>query len=96
MDTRQSKRGRDKKIHNQFEEDFVVDRIVLDKVTETLVGLDEIMISQDIELFKDPDWIDYQSQPEMEFKPEEEQMHEQELKTLRVLEWLYDIRADPK
>ena len=94
MDTRQSKRGRDKKIHNHF----VVDRIVLDKVTESLVGLDEIMISQDIELFEDTetDWKDYRSQPEMEFKPEEEQMHEQELKTFRVLEWLYDIPADPK
>ena len=94
MDTRQSKRGRDKKIHNHF----VVDRIVLDKVTESLKGLDEIMISQDIELFEDTetDWSDYRSQPEMEFKREEEQMHEQELKTFRVLEWLYDIPADPK
>ena len=32
----------------------------------------------------------------MEFEPEEEQTHEQELTNLRVLEWLHDLPADPK
>ena len=36
------------------------------------------------------DWIDYRSDPEVEFEPELEQTHEQELTNLRVLEWLHD------
>ena len=33
---------------------------------------------------------------EIEFEPELEQLHEQELTNLRVLEWLHDLPADPK
>ena len=32
----------------------------------------------------------------MEFEPEAEQTHEQELTNLRVLEWLHDLPTDPK
>ena len=32
----------------------------------------------------------------MEFEPEAEQTHEQELTNLRVLEWLHDLPKDPK
>ena len=44
----------------------------------------------------DQDWIDDRSEPEVEFEPEEEQTHGQELTNLRVLEWLHDLPADPK
>ena len=44
----------------------------------------------------DQDWIDYRPEPEVEFQPEVEQTHEQELTNLRVLEWLHDLPADPK
>ena len=57
-------------------------------MTDLVVGLDEIRVSQDIDLFghTETDWIE----------PEEEQMYEQELTNLRVLEWLHDLHADPK
>ena len=32
----------------------------------------------------------------MEFEPQAEQTHEQELTNLRVLEWLHDLPTDPK
>ena len=32
----------------------------------------------------------------MEFEPDAEQTHEQELTNLRVLEWLHDLPTDPK
>ena len=44
----------------------------------------------------DQDWIDDRSEPEMEFEPEAEQTHEQELMNVRVLEWLHDLPTDPK
>ena len=44
----------------------------------------------------DQDWIDDRSEPEVEFEPEAEQTHEQELTNLRVLEWLHDLPTDPK
>ena len=44
----------------------------------------------------DHDWIDDRSEPEVEFEPDVEQMHENELTNLRVLEWLPDLPADPK
>ena len=40
METRQSKQGRNKKKYNLCSEDFVVDRIVLSNLIESLVGLD--------------------------------------------------------
>ena len=80
MDTRQGKRGRNKKEYNPYGEDFVVDSIVLSDVADSIVGLDEIVVSQEIELINDTDqnWIDDRSEPELEFEPEVKQMHEKE------------------
>ena len=98
METRQSKKGRNKKKYNPYGEDFVIDRIVLSDMMESLVGLDEVAVPQEIDLVNDmdQDWIDDRSEPEVEFEPEVEQTHEQELTNLRVLEWLHDLPADPK
>ena len=67
-DARQSKRGKDKKNKNPYGEYFVVDKMVLDDITDLVVGLDEIMISQDIGLVDDTEtgWIDDRSEPKME------------------------------
>ena len=98
METRQSKKGRNKKKYNPYGEDFVIDRIVLSDMMESLVGLDEVAVPQEIDLVNDmdQDWIDDRSESEVEFEPEAEQTHEQELTNLRVLEWLYDLPANPK
>ena len=70
----------------------------MNDMMDLLVGLDEIVVPQEIDLVNDPeqDWIDDCSEPELEFEPETEQMHEQELTYLRVLERLHDLPADPK
>ena len=67
-------------------------------MTVSVVGLSEIMISQDIDLLDDrkTDWIVDRSETEMEFEPDMKQMHEQELTKLRELEWIHDLPADPK
>ena len=98
METLQSKRGKNKKKYNPYGEDFVVDRIVVSDVMDSLVGLDEVTVLEDIDLVNDmdQDWIDDRSEPEVEFEPEAEQTHEQELTNLRVLEWLHDLPTDPK
>ena len=63
-----------------------------------LVGLYELAVLEEVDLVNgmDQDWIDDRSEPEMEFEPEAEQTHEQELTNLRVLEWLHDLPTDPK
>ena len=96
METRQSKKGRSKKKYNPYGEDFVIDRIVLSDMMDSLVGLDEVTAPREIDLVNDMDRdrIDDRSEPEVEFEPE--QTHEQELTNLRVLEWLHDLPADPK
>ena len=98
METRQSKKGRDKKKYNPYGEGFVIDRIVLSDMMESLVGLDEVAVPREIDLVNDmdQDWIDDRSEPEVEFKPDVDQTHEQELTNLRVLEGLHDLPADPK
>ena len=65
---------------------------------DSLVGLDEVAMPEEIDLVNDmdQDWIDDHSEPEVEFEPETEQTHEQELTNLRVLEWLHDLPTDPK
>ena len=62
------------------------------------MGLDEVAVPREIDLVNDmdQDWIVDRSEPEVEFEPEVEQTHEQELTNLRVLEWLHDLPADPK
>ena len=67
-------------------------------VIDSLVGLDEVAMLEEIDLVNDmdQDWIDDRSEPEVEFEPEAEQTHEQELTNLRVLEWLHDLPTDPK
>ena len=98
METRQSKRGKNEKKYHPYGEDFVVDRIVVSDVMDSLVGLDEVAMLEEIEMVNDmdQDWIDDRSEPEVEFEPEAEQTHEQELTNLRVLEWLHDLPKDPK
>ena len=98
MGTHQSKKGRNKKKYNQYGEDFVIDRIVLSATMESLVGLDKVAVPREFDLVidMDQDWIDDRSEPEVEFEPEVEQTHEQELTNLRVLEWLHDLPEDPK
>ena len=94
METRQSMKGRDKKKYNPYGEDFVIDRIVLSDMMESLVGLDEVAVPREIDV--DQDWIDDRSEPEVGFEPEVDQTHEQELTNLRGLEWLHDLPTDPK
>ena len=98
METRQSKRGKNKKKYNPYGENFVVDRIVVSDVMDSLVGLDEVAVLEEIDLVNDmdQDWIEDRSEPEVEFEPEAEQTHEQELTNLRVLEWFHDLPTDPK
>ena len=98
METRQSKRGKNKKKYNPYGEDFVVDRIGVSGMMDSLVGLDKVPMLEEIDLFNDmdQDWIDDRSEPEVEFEPEAEQTHEQELTNLRVLEWLHDLPKDSK
>ena len=49
---------------------------------------------QEIDLVDDTeqDWVDDQSESEVEFEPDKEQMHKQELTNLRVLERLHDLK----
>ena len=50
METRQSKRGKNKKKYNPYGEDFVVDRIVVSDMMDSLVGLDEVRVLDEIDL----------------------------------------------
>ena len=98
METRQCEKGRNKKKYNPYDEDSVIDRIILSDMMDSLVRLDEVAVPKEIDLVNDmdQDWIDDRSEPEVEFEPEAEQTHEQQLTNLRVLEWLHDLPADPK
>ena len=98
MQTRQSDRTGPAKKNNPYGDGCVVDRIDLKKIVEELVGLEEIPASQDIDIVDDQDknWIDDRSKPEMEFDDEQQQSYEQELTSLRVLEWLTVMTSDSK
>ena len=86
IQTRQRDRTRLTKKHNPYGDDFVVDRIDLKKILEELVDLEEITVSQDIDIVDDRDeeWI------------VDRQSYEQDLTNLRVLEWLNEMTSDPK
>ena len=98
IQTRQNDRTRSKKKYNPYGDDFVLDRIDLKKIGEEVVGLEEITVSQDIDIVDDHDneWVDDRSKPEVEFDDEQQQSYEQELTNLRVLEWLNELTSDPK
>ena len=65
-----------------------MDRIDLKKISEDLVGLDEIPVSQNTDIVDDQDneWIDDRSKPEVELDDEQQKSYEQGLTNLRVLE----------
>ena len=54
------------------------------------MGLEEITVSQDIDIVDDHDdeWVDHRSKPEVEFDDKQQQSYEQGSTNLRVLEWL--------
>ena len=74
IQTRQNDRTSLTKKYNPFGDDFVVDRMDLKKIEGELVGLEEITVSQDIDIVDDPDeeWIDDRSKPEVEFDDEQQ------------------------
>ena len=98
MQTRQSDGTRPRKKYNPYGENFVVDRIDLKKIGEELVGLEEITVSQDIDIVDDheDEWVDDRSKPEVEFDDEQQQSYEHYLTNLRVFEWLNEMTSDPK
>ena len=51
---------RPRKKYNPYGDDFVVDGIDLKKIVEEVVGLEEITVSQDIDIVDDHDdeWVD--------------------------------------
>ena len=71
IQTRQSDRTRLTKNH------LVVDRVDLRKIVEKLVGLEEITVSQHIDIVDDHDeeWFDDRSKPELEFVDEQQQSY---------------------
>ena len=77
IQTRQNDRTRPKKKYNPYGDDFVVDRIDLKKIGEEVVGLEEITVSQDIDIVDDHDdeRVDDQSKPEVEFDDEQQQSY---------------------
>ena len=98
IQSRQKVGTRPRKKYNPYGDDFVVDRIDLKKIVEEVVGLEEITVSQDIDIGDDHDdeWVDDRSKPEVEFDDEQEQSCEQDLTILRVLEWLNEMTSDPE
>ena len=98
MQTRQKDGMRPRKKYNPYGDDFVVDRIDLKKIVEEVVGLEEITVSQDIDIVDDhnDEWVDDWSKPEVEFDDEQQQSNEQDLTNLRVLEWLNEMTSDPE
>ena len=90
IQTRRNAGTRPRKKYNPYGDDFVVDRIGLKKIVEEVVGLEEITVSQDIDIVDDHDdeWVDDRSKPEVEFDDEQEQSYEQDLTNLRrILSW---------
>ena len=81
IQTRQSDRTRLTKKYNPYGDDFVVDRIDLKKIVEEMAGLEEITVSQDIDIVdgRDEEWIGDRSKPEVEIENEQEQSYEQVL-----------------
>ena len=62
------------------------------------MGLQQITVSQDIDIVDDHDdeWVDDRSKSEVEFDDEQQQSYEQDLINLRVLEWLNKMTSDPE
>ena len=98
IQTRQNDGTRSRKKYNPYGDDFVVDRIDLKKIVEEVVGLEEITVSQYLDIVDDhdEDWVDDRSKPEVEFDDEQHQSYEQDLTNLRVFDWLNEMTSDPK
>ena len=98
MQTRQSDGTRPRKKYNPYGDDFVVDRIDLKNIVEEVVGLEEITVSQDVDIVDDHDdeWVDDRPKPQVDFDDEQQLSYEQDLTNLHVLEWLNEMTSDPE
>ena len=90
IQTRQNDRTRSKKKYNPYGDNFVVDRIDLKKIEEEVVVLEEITVSQDIDI------VDDRSNSEVEFDDEQQQSYEQDLTNLRVMEWMNEMTSEQR
>ena len=64
----------------------MVDRTNLKKIVEDRMGLEEITVSEDIDIVdeQDKEWIDDRSKPGVDFDDEHWQSYEQQLTNLLV------------
>ena len=71
IQTRQKDGRRQRKKYNPYGDDFVVDKIDLKKIVEEVVGLEEITVSQDIDIVDDhnDEWVDDWSKPNLDLIP---------------------------
>ena len=78
MQTRQSDRAKPAKNYNPFGDNFVVERIDLKKILKDMVGLEEITVSQEVDIVddQDKDGIDVRSKLKAEFDDEQQQSYE--------------------
>ena len=78
IQTRQNDRPRSKRKYNPYGDDFVVDRIDLKKIVEEVLGLEDITVSQNIDIVDDLDqeWTEERSKPEVEFEEKQKQSYE--------------------
>ena len=98
IQTRQRDRTRLTKKYNPYGDYFIADRIDLKTIVDEVVGLEEITVSQDIDIVDDhnEEWVDDRSKPEVKFDEEQQQSYEQDLTNLRVIEWLHEMTSDPR
>ena len=98
MQTRQSDRKRPAKKYNPYGYDLVVVRIDLKKTVEDLMGLEEITVSEQVDIVDDQDreGIVDRSKHEVEIEDEYQQSYGPQLTNLLVLEWLNETTSVPK
>ena len=82
--------------HNRYGDDFLIDKIQPDEISEELVNVGELVADEEWQIINDTEHSlqeDY-SVPEREVDLEQSEIERRENTNLRVLEWMLNLETD--
>ena len=92
--TRYGNRKRTGMRYNKYGDDFLIDKIQPEEISEELVSVGEVVADEEWQIINDSEHYlhEYYSKPERETDLEQSEVETRENTNLRILEWMRDLK----
>ena len=96
VETRSGNRKRTGMRYNRYGDDFLIDKIQPDELSEELLSMGELVADDEWQIISDSEHFPQEdnSTPEQETDLEQSEIERRENTNLRILEWMRDLKSE--